>query len=635
MPIKRYQANADNTITNVFKDSTRATGSNMGLSDVMEIFCIYGEETSTSVELSRGLISFPISSIVTDRSAGVIPASGSVNFILKMYNAEHASTLPRNYTIDVNAVSGSWQEGNGLDLQTYLDLTNDSVGSNWINANNSFTAAAATITISTPGNLVADTHTIRIIATDETVITATVKAHGGTTTTTDTNSPTFAIVNGNANSTAANLKTCLDANSKLVATVENNIVTVTQATAGKAGNTIITLTDPDSAGMSKTDFKGGNGKWATAGGDYFSDTSSSFDQNFFNGEEDMSIDITTLVEQWMNSGGNVLGSKLNHGMLVKLSSTEESATTSTYTKMFFGRTTEYFFKRPVIEARWESGLKDDRNNFYYSSSLATAEDNLNTIYLYNYIRGKLQDIPSIAAHASAKICVSIFSGSSDNTEPYGEPLALVADGTHVRSAVPYSVTGSKVSTGIYKAVFAYTGSSTLKTIYDVWFSSSNGGAVSAGDASVQFHTGSITPLNFYSSNINPNGKYVVSMPNLKSSYSTRETERFRLYIRNKNWSPTVYTKSKSTPETLTIQSASYQIVRIVDQTVVIPHGTGSSDNNYSLLSYDISGNYFDFDLSMLESGYTYGFQFSFYEDSVSSYRQQPYLFKFKVENDEY
>ena len=218
-----------------------------------------------------------------------------------MYNAEHASTLPRNYTIDVNAVSGSWQEGNGLDLQTYLDLTNDSVGSNWINANNSFTAAAATITISTPGNLVADTHTIRIIATDETVITATVKAHGGTTTTTDTNSPTFAIVNGNANSTAANLKTCLDANSKLVATVENNIVTVTQATAGKAGNTIITLTDPDSAGMSKTDFKGGNGKWATAGGDYFSDTSSSFDQNFFNGEEDMSIDITTLVEQWMNS----------------------------------------------------------------------------------------------------------------------------------------------------------------------------------------------------------------------------------------------------------------------------------------------------------------------------------------------
>ena len=100
----------------------------MGLSDVMEIFCIYGEETSTSVELSRGLISFPISSIVTDRSAGVIPASGSVNFILKMYNAEHASTLPRNYTIDVNAVSGSWQEGNGLDLQTYLDLTNDSVG---------------------------------------------------------------------------------------------------------------------------------------------------------------------------------------------------------------------------------------------------------------------------------------------------------------------------------------------------------------------------------------------------------------------------------------------------------------------------------------------------------------------------
>ena len=125
------------------------------------------------------------------------------------------------------------------------------------------------------------------------------------------------------------------------------------------------------------------------------------------------------------------------------------------------------------------------------------------------------------------------------------------------------------------------------------------------------------------------------MPYLKESYSNKETERFRLYVRNKNWSPNIFTKAQASPETLIIESASFQVTRIADQKVVIPYGTGSNDNNYSMLSYDVSGNYFDLDLSMLEAGYTYGFQYSFYEDSVSSYREQPYLFKFRVEKDEY
>ena len=99
--------------------------------------------------------------------------------------------------------------------------------------------------------------------------------------------------------------------------------------------------------------------------------------------------------------------------------------------------------------------------------------------------------------------------------------------------------------------------------------------------------------------------------------------------------PNIFTKAQATPQTLIIESASFQITRVIDQKVIIPYGTGSNDNNYSMLSYDVSGNYFDLDLSMLESGYTYAFQYSFYEDSVSSYREQPYLFKFRVEKDEY
>ena len=55
--IKRYIAKYDTTITNAYKSdlSNRATGSNMGESDVLEVFSIYGQADSGSQELSRVL----------------------------------------------------------------------------------------------------------------------------------------------------------------------------------------------------------------------------------------------------------------------------------------------------------------------------------------------------------------------------------------------------------------------------------------------------------------------------------------------------------------------------------------------------------------------------------------------------
>ena len=45
MAIKRFFATKDNTISNAFKDglTTRATGSNMGASDILEVFSINGQ----------------------------------------------------------------------------------------------------------------------------------------------------------------------------------------------------------------------------------------------------------------------------------------------------------------------------------------------------------------------------------------------------------------------------------------------------------------------------------------------------------------------------------------------------------------------------------------------------------------
>ena len=47
------------------------------------------------------------------------------------------------------------------------------------------------------------------------------------------------------------------------------------------------------------------------------------------------------------------------------------------------------------------------------------------------------------------------------------------------------------------------------------------------------------------------------------------------------------------------------------------------------MSYDISGNYFDLDMSYFEPGYSYGIKIAFYDES--SYVEQPYTWKFRVD----
>ena len=540
MAIKRYVADADNTIVNAYKPDleTRGTGSNTGRSDIVEVYSIYGRQQASSStyqgsqELSRILMRFPVTSISKDRTNSVIPASGSVSFYLKLFNAEHTRTVPRDITLMVYPVSQSWQEGEGLDLINYEDLTKGRPGSNWISASNTD-------------------------AWDQV---------GGT-----------------------------------------------YVTASNQWDHVETLGNPPI-----------------------------YSQSFATGLEDLEIDITPLVEVWLDSKLN------NYGVGIQLTSSQEAyysgstvagfaksfdtgsilnitggAMQSYYTKRFFARCTQYFFKRPIIEARWDSAKRDDRGNFYYSSSLAPAEDNLNTIYLYNYVRGRLRDIPAIGSTGS--IMVSLYSGSSDNSAPSGSKL-LLYDGTT-------AVTGGWKSTGIYTASIAVTAAATpLDTLYDVWWSGSGAGE-SLESGVTEFVTGAIEPdLDVGFKDIR-DPVYYLNITNLKNKYTTQETARLNLFVRSKFWNPTIYTKANATVDNTAIISASYRVFRVVDGLEAVQYDTGSTFGTG--LSYDVSGNYFDFDMGLLKGGYTYGFKFAFYDPELSSWIEQNKVFKFRVEEYEY
>jgi hypothetical protein len=189
-----------------------------------------------------------------------------------------------------------------------------------------------------------------------------------------------------------------------------------------------------------------------------------------------------------------------------------------------------------------------------------------------------------------------------------------------------------VSTGIYSASFAFTGSTLLKTIYDVWFTGSDT-VINANNAITQFYTGAISPITLNGSPMSSKPKYHLNITNLKNKYYPGDTVRLNLYVRDRNWRPNTYTKVTKNVDSLVIQSASYRVYRVLDGFNAIPYGTGS--DLHTGLSYDVSGNYFDFDMNLLQPGYSYGFKFAFYDSAVSSWVEQDQAFRFRVEDYEY
>jgi len=281
--------------------------------------------------------------------------------------------------------------------------------------------------------------------------------------------------------------------------------------------------------------------------------------------------------------------------------------------MFFARGSQFFHKKPILEARFDDSKKDNRGDFFLSSSLVPASDNLMNLYLYNVVRGQLTNIPAVGTN---NMEVSIYSGTNI---PTGDKITLPIGGGVVTNN-DVNITASHVETGIYSCSFAYT-SSNVTTIFDVW------SAFQDSD-NIQYHTGSaIDVQTFDSKDYNFDQKYASKVTNLRAVYDQNESVRFRLYTRQKDWSPTIYTVANNEIETSIIDNTYYRFTRISDNLEVIPFGTGSL--NHTRLSYDASGSYFDLEMNLFDSDTVYELSFSYLING--SYVEQPERFRFRVE----
>ena len=474
MPIKRYVATKDTTITDAFKPNLvdRAYKANMGASDSLEVFSIYAQATDTSIERSRILVEFPIGDIANDRTSTKIPVSGSVNFYLKMYNVVHPLSVPKDYTMNVAPLSQSWEEGYGLDMESYSD-------------NGYWT--------------------------------------------------------GSVNGAGANWY-----------------------------------------------YRAKDTTWNDEGASYFSSSQDIYSQYFKTGLEDIEIDVTKTVEEWLSN------SKNNNGFIVFLSSSYENGNyyRSFYTKKFSARGTQYYFKKPIIEARWNTSIKDDRNNFYASSSALESSDNIMNLYYYNKVKGNLKNIvgniiPSIKFYTDNNYSNEVTASYNVVTNP---------------------------STGVYRAEVAID--TTASVLYDTWVSSSQ-----------RYFSSSFDVIQIQNYDYDYQPEYVLNITNLKSSYKSDENTRFKIFARQKDWQPTIYTVAYNTIENTQLQNLYYKIFRLSDNYTVLDYSTGSIA--YTKTSYDSNGNFFDLDMTILEKDYAYGIKLATYDGN--ELKEFSNLFKFRVE----
>lgn len=487
MSIKKFYATADTTITNAYKEGIklRATDANMGLSDSLEVFFIHGQTpdpqalAADKLEEARILLKFDTTALMTYYSNS-FPTD--VKFVLKLTNAEHPFTLPKNYSLKAYALTEAFNEGSGLDMESYKDED----AASWTN---------------------------RIPAT-----------------------------------------------------------AWTTAGAKQAGDTLIGS------------------------------------QTFTTGTEDLEIDVTTYIQ-------NIFNGTTDNGIILMMDSalTGGAQTNNYYTKKFFARSSEFFFKRPAIEARRGDAKADNRGNFFAKSKAFSSAQNTQRIYLYNSVDGERSNftLPDV----DEELYVRFYTDAARTTLATLDPVANF-------------VAASSDSTGVYYADVILDDSSVTK-IYDQWYFADTG-AAAVGDRTV-VHEGSIEVKKRTPQANTGEIDYRIDITNLKKSYTRDETAKFRVYTRQKDWNPTIYTVASKEIENLVVEKMYYKIVRLVDGADVINYGIGTSGNNkdHTLVSYDASGSYFDFDMSLLEKGYMYGIKLMF---SINGERkEQPEIFKFRVD----
>lgn len=119
-------ASKDTYITNKIIDGKfRATDSNVGYAGTLDLFKLFNENNLTGTnnqdEISRLLVKFDYD-LLSPLTQSKIDLNGGFNATLRLFDINSGHSVPSNFTIAINALSHSFDEGIGRDLSKFNDI---------------------------------------------------------------------------------------------------------------------------------------------------------------------------------------------------------------------------------------------------------------------------------------------------------------------------------------------------------------------------------------------------------------------------------------------------------------------------------------------------------------------------------
>jgi hypothetical protein len=327
------------------------------------------------------------------------------------------------------------------------------------------------------------------------------------------------------------------------------------------------------AGWANWTMRDSQNYWGTPGGDFWTDITAS--QHFDTGLEDLSVDVTSMVGDW-------LGSEFaNYGFGIMLTSSIESNSVyiDYYKKVFYARETQYQDRAPYLEYRANDFTHDDRVNAQWGQPV--------TLYLYNVIGGVFADIPQ-------PILMSVSDASGTLTSV-----------TASRGLVP----------GVYSASFVLpTGSYSGSVFYDLW-----------GSGSYAYSTGTFSLVGGLPINSIQRPQLTARVRNLQDEYSCEDSPVLEVFFRKRPLTVQVVQTASLSPTPYIVEHGYWAIENDSTGQRVIPFGTGSLQE--TRLSYGADGNQFRLFMSNLHAGNAYRVLFLVNDNGAQQVIDNQILFK--------
>ena len=334
-------------------------------------------------------------------------------------------------------------------------------------------------------------------------------------------------------------------------------------------------------------------------------------QNFVNGTEDLSLDITKIIS------GTITEQIANNGIRLAFSGTEETDTKTRFVKRFGSRHSRNIFIRPQLHVSFDDSIQDHHENFLFDVS--------GSIFLKSYHRGQ---------------AANLVSGSS-LTPIVGEDCIRVTlrTGSYSKLLTASQHTGSTTGaglTGFYSASFAIPSNDTTVIDFNTTLEQmvTRTGSITfeeywhSIDGTVGFYTGSLTIKSPFKDTSFSQRKPVVKITNLNSTYSLKDKVRFRVFGLQGQSSSNKPAKTPRKTKSQILENVFYRVVDSDSRKVVIPFSRG---NRATVCSTDSDGMYFDFHMNALNLNRVYHFEF-LVEDRGFEFRIDSPSTRFRIVN---